>query len=297
MAQPTRGRRGYIVVRAKPWLRRQLDEHGALIFWRDGHDGRRVGIACAVDTCRNPGCDCRDTGLHAYEVDDLLVGVEIPARGGSTRMLFLPAPTTAPRQPSREVFAQLDLDTGELRPGMEAQDEQLLAWLRDEVDGELLDLLQRRWLIGKGEDPDKLRMVADAGEPSPGDLVSWALGHAQDRDDIYLLDGRRFLATEYYDADPAHRGADAEVVFEEVLPGKQQEPQRPLGVVRVRVRDGQDLSIAPEAPDQAVLLGRLWQAYGQRHHVAQRLTERQYRMYAVGAALTERRRSGAERKG
>jgi len=263
-----------------------------LLFWRDKPDGTRVGLACAVDTCRNRDCNCRDAGLHGIEVDDLLVQVEIPTSGGSIRTVYIPSPAGAPRPMAREVLAKLDLGDGELRPGRDGEDETLLAWLRDEADGELLDLLQRRWVLGKGDDPDRMNLDLYAGDTDPRGMLSCGVAYPGTRNDVYLLDGRRIRADDLYYTDPGHGAGEAEVVFEEVRPEKPEPPPRRVGVVRVRIRDGKEVTVKPETPAEGALLEQLWAAYRQRHDVALRLAERQHRIYEIGAFVLARPRPG-----
>ena len=251
-----------------------------------------MGIACAVDTCRNRDCNCRDASLHGIAVDDLLVQVEIPTGKGPIQAVYIPHPAGARREKPLEVFAKLELDDGELRPGRDAQDETLLAWLRDEVDGELLDLLQRRWVLGKGDDPDRMNLDLYAGDADPRGMLSFGLAYPGVREDVYVLDGRRFRADDLYYTDPGRRAGEAEVVFEEVQPEKPEPPPRPVGVIRVRIRAGQATGVTPATPSDGALLEQLWAAYCRRHDVVPRLAERQHRMWEIGAFVLARPRPG-----
>lgn len=285
-----RGRRGYIVVRAKPWLGRQLDERGVLVFWHDGPDGRRVGLACAVETCRNPDCNCRDAILHGIVVDDLLVQIEVPTGKGPMRTVYIPSPAATKRGKVIEVLAKLDLDGGEVRPGRDGQDEALLGWLRDEANGELLDLLQRRWVTGKDEDPDRMNLDLHAGDADPRGMLSYNVAYPGARPDVYVLGDRRFRADELYDTDPGRRAGEAEIVFQELRPGEPKPPPRRVGSIRARIRDGRATAAAPDAPAEGVLIDRLWATYCRRHDVVLRLAERQHRMWEIGAFVLARPR-------
>jgi hypothetical protein len=285
------------VVRVTPSLPRQIGEQGPLIFWRDGPAGTRVGLACAVETCRNPNCDCRDAVIHAFAIDSFTVSVEA-AEGATALKTMRPAPTAGvPDPPSRKAVVRVDIDSGEVSPEGRAVDDELVRWIRDEVDGELLELLQRRWIRGKGREPHMPELDLPVEDWQGGELLNYGLVFLDDRDDVYLLDGRQYGVVDMYSPDPACSSKKVELFFEETKERQPPEFIRTIGGVRVRVPDGKELDFTPETRADEVLLRRLWDAYRERHDVARRLAERHARMREAGVAILARRGAAVSRPG
>src|SRR5690349_20823511 len=70
--------------RADPSSRRQLRDHGPLMFWRPLAGTSKEGLLCMLDSCANPGCDCREGQAHLVLVDDQLIGVDAGDESFST---------------------------------------------------------------------------------------------------------------------------------------------------------------------------------------------------------------------
>jgi hypothetical protein len=130
-------------TRAKPWLARQLPEHGPLIFWRDGPDETRDGIVCITAFCSSPTCPCHEAFLDVLTVDDHLSAVEV-TRSGDIRMPCM-AERGSELRPTRRAVVAVDLESGSIKPDEDQRDDGILAWLREAIDKDVIDLLRRRW--------------------------------------------------------------------------------------------------------------------------------------------------------
>ncbi len=131
-------------TRAKPWIDRQLPELGPLLFWRDAPDEGREGIACITTFCPDPECPCRDAALDVFAVDDHLLAVEV-TRSGTVQMPSIPG-GGAESKPTPRASCMVDLDSGSTTPDGGRQDEAVVAWLKEALDQDVLDLLRRRWI-------------------------------------------------------------------------------------------------------------------------------------------------------
>lgn len=130
-------------TRAKPWLDRQLPEHGPIIFWRDAPDETRDGIVCITAFCSSPTCPCHDAFLDVLTVDDHLSAVEV-TRSGDIRMPCM-AERGSELRPTRRAVVAVDVETGSIKPDEDQRDDGILAWLREAIDKDVVDLLRRRW--------------------------------------------------------------------------------------------------------------------------------------------------------
>ncbi|MBI5486455.1 MAG: SEC-C domain-containing protein [Deltaproteobacteria bacterium] len=274
---------GALVVRTTPSASRQLAERGPLVFWRDGVDGLRQGLACVVETCKNPECTCRDALIHAIEIDEFTVTVE--AADHDTALRTTRAGMTDP--PTGRTVARLNIDSGEVVPDPKRPDDALVAWIREEADGELLDLLQRRWLRGKNRDPEEMETDIGPEDWAPGEKLIYGLAFPNDRDDLFAIDDRLLLACEFFCVDPTCDCGEVEILFEEYEPCPMRKRPRTVAWVQVRIADGKGV-VEPETPADRDVASRLWVAYRVRHRVVDRLTERQRRMQDVGRVLLAR---------
>jgi hypothetical protein len=276
-----------------PWLPRQLAERGPLIFWRDGVGGAREGLACVVETCRNRNCDCREVLLHAIAIDAFVVTIEAAKGGTALLTKRLPDEECTSAPPNARAMVRVDIDTGEVLADCVAPDAALVEWIRDEIDGELLDLLQRRWLRGKGREPGQAHLDVTPEDWTRGRPLNYASIYPDDRDDIYVIDGRMFIVIDMFSLDSDCSCDEASIFFEEVAAREELGKGRHIGTVDLRVSDGRALAVDAEAPADRGLMRRLWNAFRKRHRVAQRLKERQAALRKAGAAILAQRESTA----
>jgi hypothetical protein len=191
------------MLQADPRKPRQLSVREPDVFWRDGETGR-TGLVVSARVCANPECPCRDIELVASRVGEWLVGVA--SKKGVAQYLARAATPgqQAPETVTWVLRADLDIDTGELRFAAstppELRDETALGWLREEMDGALLDHLADKMLRGKYLRP-RARMRVESY--APGGMVYFDEAYLTGRIDTYLIDGRRFEVADAYCLAPA----------------------------------------------------------------------------------------------
>ncbi len=278
----TRG--GTRTVKAYPYVSRQLDGDGPLLFWRTAQDGRRKGMVVIARNCVAPECGCREAQCTAYAVDDALITVR---QGPSGRLTLTAQPDPMGRRVSKERTASvaIDIDSGEVHPKGDAEDEALVDWLGGAMDGEVLDLLHRRWLLAKGRDPDAAKPRLEGLDLDDSLRASFGEVFPDERSDDFVLDGRRFLAVDLYCVDPACVGDEGVVLFVEEQPDSPTGEDRDVGSIRVDLASGVAVSLEASDAADAALLGRLWGAFCARHRVAVTLWERMRRVRAACAPL------------
>jgi hypothetical protein len=142
---------GYI--RARPWVARQLGEDPQLaLFWKDGPLGSRLGMLWMLSSCPEPNCPCRDVCVEARSVPDSLALVELIA-DDALRILVSPDPKKL-AGPASDMHAcvRVHIDTREVTPdGKGPQDQQLLDWLKAELDEPVMAMLRAAWATAKGK--------------------------------------------------------------------------------------------------------------------------------------------------
>jgi hypothetical protein len=129
-----------ILLDARPQLARQLPSEGPILLWRDGRAGRD-GLLLLVEVCPFPGCPLRHVDVMAYRTDDSLVAVEVDGSDVRTRHQH-----SAAAPPRLVLLAAVDLDAGRVDCADDRADGAALAWLREELDGELLAAMRTRFL-------------------------------------------------------------------------------------------------------------------------------------------------------
>jgi hypothetical protein len=156
-------------------------------------------------------------------------------------------------QTSCVLRADLDLDTGAIaiaeKAPPECRDEAALAWLREELDGEVLDHLARVSLRTKGVRPEARREVTGF---RPNRMVGFAEAFVTGRVDAYILDGRRLDVVDVYCVEPACTCTEMRFVVAE--------DYDPLGSVAVDL-DG----ARPPRYEGPPILTALWQALRRRY--------------------------------
>jgi hypothetical protein len=269
-------------VKADPSLRRQLADRGPLILWRDAAGGRREGLVLAVDGCRDPGCDCREVALEAKRVSDQLLEVD-----ADTQNLVLTFREGAGDQERHAFWTTADVDTGALEPleDAEPQDPDALAWLRAELDDELLATLRaQREGLRNAASPDDWKQVDWSGW-TPGARISWANANPVIGAASLMLDDREFLCDEFF-ATEAADGADiVEVFFDEALIQDGEPALEPIGCVEV-VPEKLELAVQLAEPGQEELLEALWKRYCERSEVQATLIARRARILEIGGELS-----------
>ena len=244
----------------RPWM---LFE-GAVVFRRpEDADGAGEGLLAFLATCPDPACPCSDMTLLVAPVADrtvraLVAGDDLPFDGFSY------------------AFASVDLETGEVRAdpaglGLPASDE-AIARIRRALDGELLDELWDRRSRTKGIEQriDTAELVAD-GPVFAGSVF------ADERPDVYVLDGRRFWVDDVHCIEPGcdcgYLGLD---VAEEPALDDADGEFRSIGDIEL---DDDGTPIGRTAPpEHGPLLDRIWEAVRGRHDVASRYPARRRRL-------------------
>ena len=258
------------ILRAQPEARRQLEHPELMLFWRNDAAGRREGLLCQVNVCTTPECTCAGAKLSLFEVSDRLLEVEL----GEEEMLQKERPlqpAEAP-PPQRKFSLAINFETGELSFGDSRPDEELVSWLRQELDGEVLDHLHRAWLLRKGiSDTARLDNVASW---EPGALIGFQEVFPESRVDGYLVSGRHFRAVDIHCSISRCSCNEAKVLFFE----EATERVVHLGTVSVNLRTGRAKSFEEEEPNTRALLEQLWSLFCKRHQVVEFMARRLQRL-------------------
>jgi len=273
------------MIKADPRRRRQLPVKGPLIFWRLGQDGiSHVGLVVVVNACANPGCPCREATLMVHRVVDQLIGVEL--KGGTIQFSF-PKDGGAGEgkfESARVLLADLDLDTGHVEiaknAAADAREDSALAWLREELDGTVLDHISNHVLRVKGLQPLARVDVIAFGRKQ---LVGFGEAYLHGRVDSYVIEGRRLDVLDVYCVEPTCSCTEMRFVV--------QSGQREVGSIIV------DLA-RPDRPrfEGQPVLARLWQAIRGRYPSFTTFLKRETMMKEAGPSIiaqSEAQRSAA----
>ncbi len=243
-------------------------ETGNLVLWREV-DGQRRGLACLVTCCPNPGCDCQEVQLQAFEVDDRFEG--ITTRGEEAGVIHRSRPDEPP-PPSRQVAALVDLETGQVGQDEECparlRQPELIGWLREMLDADALEELRgyRRHVKDQGR-MDQADLASGAWRER--DWTSWDgkepvawIGASAAPPDVYELDGERYEAADTYCISETCDCQDVRVSF---LPERRQDGS----VARTVYVDAATAEVVGTAhpPGERERLGRLWEAFAARRDV------------------------------
>jgi hypothetical protein len=156
-----------------------------------------------------------------------------------------------------------------------------IAEVAKRIDGDVLESLGRLWYRGKGwPDPEEAALRAPTIEVKgwkPGQRLGWDEACYGVRMDLYGIDGVTYDAMDFYCPTPSC--ACGEVIIHFAAPDGIESP----GDVIVQLSGKVDMD--PGKKGHA-LLGRLWDAYRQRHtdHIA-RLSQRYQTMKSVGERI------------
>ena len=252
----------------------QLFPNDLLVFERaPGPNGPSRVLICFPEFCTHPGCTCREVTFKAVTLEL----TSTPDSYDELRRLIDEADAK---------FFQIDLDAGlvdrvrgqDLRPQL---DDGWLGSLRDQVDGELLDRLHERWVTAKGINETRGWRSIDWSTRDPHEMVIWEEMFPEDRVDHFLVGDRICFASEHYCRKPGCSCAEARVAFTEIEAGGK---WRDLGSIRVDLPSGtaRDRDVSRR---NAALVDALWAAYGRRHRVGARLSERNRRIQLIAPNL------------
>jgi hypothetical protein len=126
-------------IDASPRLDRQFSPEGPVLLWRDGGGGGREGLLVVLHACPFPTCPDRHVDLEVYRLTGSTIAVEVDAerawevgRDGGAEGLDL------------AFWASVDMEeeTLDADPGASPD---LLAWLDQELDGELMEVVKQEF--------------------------------------------------------------------------------------------------------------------------------------------------------
>lgn len=252
----------------------QLFPNGLLVFGREiDPDGPAHLLVSSLELCGNPECTCREVVLKGVE----LVLAAPPESFEEFRRLL---------DEGQSRFCQIDLDLGLVRriPGEDPRpplDGDWLAFLREQVDGELLDRLHERWFKAKGIKDSRGWRSIDWSKRDPYEMVIWEEMFPEDRVDHFLVSDRVFFASEHYCRRPGCSCGEARVGFTEIEAGGK---WRNVGSIRLALPSGEVRDRDVSRRD-AALMDALWAAYRKRHRVGTRLAERNRRIQLIAPNL------------
>ena len=222
--------------------------------------------------CTNLGCPCREISLTAYRVDDRLIGVNLTR---DVVEFYFPKEDEVASQHERTCVlkADLDMDTGQVAIADSApadqQDAMALAWLREELDGQVLDHLANQVLRRKGLRPLS-RM--DIRNFKQGDMLGFGEAYLHGRIDAYIMDGRRLDVLDLYCVDPAC--PCTEIRFWTLCNGRE------MGTIRMDVGG----TMPPRFEGEPVL-AQLWQAIRRRYPSLDVFRKREAKMKQAGPSI------------
>lgn len=278
-----------VTLDLQPSARRQLGEAGLLVLWREGPEpGRREGLACTLSVCPVPLCVCENLYVDGYVLEGQ-AGTLVRDREG----VHLHRPAGA--EPARTLMAArlkaiVDPSSGETWARTDEPLEsppEIIDWLASEMDGELLDALDRYLSRAKGHRPERQRSDIDIEYAEEGDgVVGWGEFFEGSRVDRYVVGDRHYsvclFLCPYFDCD-CHR---VRVAF--LDDDQEDDACATVGSVLLDLGGAQGMKIVeqeaqPGAPDH--LIRELWERFQRRHDAEAFLRQREARMKAVGQTL------------
>ena len=218
----------------------------------------------SVFTCPTPGCQCRSA---------LVLGTD---SGRETLLERAVSVRNAWNSNSdyRQEAAQLDdlvaffvdIDTADVSSltsenPISLKEHPSIAAVAQRIDGDLLDSIGSQWYRGKDlPDPEQRLLDLSAAKLIdwlPGNMVAWT-EICDVRQDLYVLDGRRYEASEMYCPIPTCDCAEVFIGFDQ--PNRRGAPS--AGHVVVTGSGAAELFPRRNGSDR---LQRLWNAFRQRH--------------------------------
>lgn len=261
-----------------PACARQFGRDGVFLLWRRDAPVTepRQGVVFTVAACPDPECPCRNVQVDGYLVDDRLSAVR--GSGRAIDLVFLDERTGIRRAGGHVVQGEIDIDTGVVvawrsvapRGGRMAQ-----GLLAAELDGELLAHLSACRCRGKSVDPFQIALDRIVAKWQPGMTVAWKDVFPNDRDDAYVLEGRRIIALDAYGIDPETEPSHVRVSF--------LEDGMELGSVEVSTEDVHAIAYRHVLSREVAFVERLWACFRRRHRVREHVLGRLAKMREVGA--------------
>jgi hypothetical protein len=271
-------------VDAKPFLPRQLHETGPFLFWKDGPGETRDGMVWFITTCGNPMCSCRDATVDIYNTDDRLMFVDLLDDG--VRQHIKPVEGRAPC-PDRHARIFVDVDGGDIEAdSKEKPDAGLVQWARQQIDGPLLALLQRRLASAKKHGSADLVLDFDPQVWSPGDFLPHLVVHPTG-DVTIEHDGDRYLVDDQHCVEP---GCDCGTVIVDFhLIHEETKSSTRIGTAWLDLDGSRPLELEPAEPADAARLQAVHDAFrsGPAGTDAN-LADRHRRMHALGREIHRR---------
>ena len=240
-----------------------------------------------VHTCTTPNCPCRIAKIVASDE-----GQEVLLRYQDA---YHDAMQTGNDFVIESVAAlasfDIDIDSACVFPqgGTEPLDLALhpaIAAVAARIDGAVLESLGRLWYRGKGRpDPEETALRAPTFElqgRKPGQRLAWDEVFYGVRQDLYAIDGETYEAIDFYCPTPACKCGEVIIHFAAPPAGGAESPGDVIAHLSGKIE-------FDPCKDGHALLGRLWDAYRQRHpHPIARLSQRYLTMKSVEERIARR---------
>jgi hypothetical protein len=264
---------------------RQLIDGGPWIFWRQPAGGAREGLVLELLPCDDRECECRDVHVIGQIVAPNLVEIEA-TRGG----LVLTFREGGPEQSATQAAAAfVSFETGEVQAATEdpvtADNGRVLAWIADELNGEVLDRLYDEWLHAKGwRRRETHHEGAWAGEwkSDTSRLVGWHEAFPDSRQDMYWLGGSVSLALDHYCINPGCTCSEVRVAL--LAPGRSRKWTQ-FGDIAFDLDSLGATRINPPTSSKARLVSAVRGALENRYDVIEHFSGRLKRLKEVGDVL------------
>jgi hypothetical protein len=211
--------------------------------------------------------------------------VEIEAtRGG----LVLTYREGGPASSGASAAAFVSFETGEVQPATEepqtADDADVLAWIADELNGELLDRLHGEWLHAKGwrrRETHHEGAWAAEWRSDRSRLVGWHEAFPDSRQDMYQIAGTVSLALDHYCIHPSCTCRDVRVAL--LVPGRSKWTQ--FGDILFDLDSPSATRLNPSTPSKDRLVSAVRDALERRYDVIEHFSGRRDRLKEVGRVL------------
>ena len=255
---------------------RRLGDNGSIMLWRTT-DGKREAIVGRSFACVDPDCPCTHVSLQGVAINEAAIE-------GRVKLEVKSFPDGV--EGGRPFSVSIDTATGEVSEDEGGTDQNILDWLRREVDGELLDYLDRARLRAKGIDID---VMAEPGEVEPwsaGEMQCYGSFYPHCREDLYLLDSREYLLLDHYCPEPDCDCGDVILAFskaDEVAPGRDVGAALLTLSKRTRAVDENAVEFEVHEAGSQELLRRLYRLFRKRYPDVSFLRDRQARMKSGSA--------------
>lgn len=265
--------------------RRQLTDGGPWIFWRQGADGAREGLVLELLPCDNRQCECREVRVTGRLVGPALAEIEA-GRGGLALTYRQGGPAASGTQGAT---AFVSFETGDVQPATgereTAETAGVLAWIGDELDGELLDRLYDEWLHAKAwrrrEAPHESAWAREWMSDTAR-MVGWYEAFPDSRQDMYEIDGSVSLALDHYCMNP---GCTCREVRVALLAPRRSRGWNQFGDIVFDLDSPGATRLNPWTSSKARLVTAVRSALEKRYDVFEHFSARLARLREVGAVL------------